>query len=290
MKLKLALGTAQFGMDYGLNNKAGKIPEGEALKILAKAVGNGITTVDTAYAYGDSELVIGKFIRENSAGLKVVSKAPECSAKELPGFFNNSLKRLNLPSIYGYLIHDFGSFLKDPGLWNAMRLLRQEGLAEKIGFSFYSPKEAKSVLDKGIVPDIVQVPFSVFDQRFSETIKLLKKQGVEVHARSVFLQGLVFKDPANLEKRFSKIREKLFLLQSLSGQTGVPLSAICINFAALNKNIGKVVVGVDSLSNLQENINAISCQIKVKKVYNQLLNLGENDEGIILPFNWTKSE
>ncbi len=283
---KLALGTAQFGFDYGISNKTGQIKAEKALEILGKAVENGITVVDTAFAYGESEAVIGKFSGKNS--LKVVSKASKCSAEELPVFFRKSLEKLGLEKIYAYLLHDFDSFQKNPGLWDAMKELKKQGLVEKIGFSLYHPKHAEELFHQGFEFDLVQIPFSVFDQRFLELLPALKKRNVEVHARSVFLQGLVFKKPEELEGQFAGIKEKVSGLIAISEEIGVSIASVCINFVALDENIDKVVLGVDSLSNLEENIKALSHQNKVKFVLPKLLGLKEDNEKILLPFKWKK--
>ncbi len=290
--MKLALGTAQFGLDYGINNKKGKIPRKEVFEILNYANEKGIDTLDTSYYYGDSEKIIGEFIKENKSKFKIVSKisANESSndLESIKNSFNESLNRLNLDKIDKCLIHNFESFLENPETWVILKQFKSQGKVKKIGFSMYSLKEIEYILQNNIEVDIVQVPFSIFDQRFSKIFPLLKEKGVEIYVRSVFLQGLVFKDPDQLEETFIKIKEKLLDLKSISKETGVPISSLCINFATLNEYVDKVIVGVDSIENLQENIKSLKDKDKVKDVYLQLLNLKEDDENIILPINWDK--
>jgi len=93
---KIALGTAQFGMDYGINNQRGKIPEKEVFDILYEASSSGIDTLDSAYAYGNSEDVIGNFIRESKKELKIISKSPNKESREIEKIFDSSLKKLNV--------------------------------------------------------------------------------------------------------------------------------------------------------------------------------------------------
>lgn len=283
---KLALGTAQFGMDYGLNNKRGKIPKKEVFEILNFAVQDGIDILDTAHAYGESEKTIGEFIRENTCNFKIVSKLPSYALDEAEKAFYESLKRLNVDRIYAYLIHDFKSFTEKTKTWDILKQLRIQGRVQKIGFSLYHPKEVEYLLEKKFQVDIVQVPYSVFDQRFSNMFPLLKERGVEIHARSVFLQGLMFKQPSLIKETFLKIKNKLLALRSLSKQINVLLSALCIDFAILNQSIDKVIVGVDTLRHIEENVKALDYQHKIKKVYNDLLVLKEDDHSIILPTNW----
>lgn len=286
--MKLALGTAQFGLDYGISNARGKIPKGEVFKILEYASSHGLNVLDTAPEYGKSEAVIGEYVQKRNQRFQIISKLPKCHSNEVLPQFEQSLQRLNSQKLYGYLIHHFDFFVQQPELWEHMQQLKEQGRVEKIGFSLYYPKEAEYLLQKGIQFDILQFPFSIFDQRFSELLPVLKAKGIEIHVRSVFMQGLVFKKPGELQGQFAKIKEKVSALNSIAKETGLSLPAICINFAALNQSIDKVVLGVGSLQNLQENIKALSHQNKVKDFYDKLLLLREEDESIILPLNWRK--
>ncbi len=286
--MKLALGTVQFGLDYGINNKRGKVPKKDVFEILKEALKNKIDVLDTAYAYGDSEKVIGEFIQKNNAKFKIISKLPSEGVNDIEKFFEESLKRLNCNDVYGYLVHDFKEFIKNPEKWSVLEGLKKQDKIKKIGFSLYSPEEIEQLLKKKIKFDIVQVPYSIFDQRFSKVFELLKKKNVEIHVRSVFLQGLVFKKSSKLKSNFTKIKKKLALLNDISKKIEVPISSLCINFALLNKNIDKIVIGIDSIENLKENIEVLKDKNKVKKVYDELSSLKEVDEKIILPSNWGK--
>lgn len=283
---KIALGTAQFGMDYGINNQRGKIPETEIFEILYEASRSGIDTLDSAYAYGDSEAVIGSFIRESKTDFKIVSKSPKCDIEETEIIFNSSLKRLGIRALYGYLIHDFAHYRKYPELWDIMGDLKSRGKIEKIGFSLYFPSELDYILENKLNIDIIQVPYSIFDQRFAQYFQELKNNDVEIHVRSVFLQGLVFRNPDELDNYFTKIKEKLVNLNSLSIKQNIPIVALSLNFAALNSLVDKVVVGVDSLNNLKEIISSLDYHREVQNIISELYWFKEEDENIILPFNW----
>ena len=144
----------------------------------------------------------------------------------------------------------------------------------------------KIFLKKKINFDIIQVPYNVFDRRFEPHFVKLKKVGVEIHVRSVFLQGLVFKNPGDLTGDFSKISGKLKLLAELAKKGNTSISSVCLNFAVANKLIDKVVVGVDSIGNLREILKAEKDIDYVNNISGELLNLKEDDEQIILPVNW----
>lgn len=288
-ELKLALGTVQFGLDYGINNTTGKIPESEVFEILELAFQQGIDVLDTAHSYGDSEKVIGAFLRANDATFKIVTKLSGSKPGHMEESFHKSLDRLGQSRVYGCLIHDFRLFCRKPGIWDDLGELRNQGKVEKIGFSLYHPKEVEYLLEMGIRPDILQIPFSIFDQRFAGILPSLKAKGIEIHARSVFLQGLLCKKPEELSGDFVPIKDKLMRLRSLSEEANVPLPAAPVNFALLNDGLDKIIVGVDSTEHLKANIDALSYQEKVRSIYGELADLREDDQKIVLPSNWTQA-
>lgn len=286
---KLVLGTVQFGMDYGINNPAGQISESEVFKILEYAGTSGIDLLDTAHTYGNSEEIIGKFVKQSGKKFKIISKVPKPEAgRNIASYLEESLKKLNSTSLYAYLFHNFDSYKENPELLEQLQELKKLSKVEKIGFSLYHPSEIDYLLENKIDFDIIQAPYSVFDQRFESRFMQLKKIGKEVHVRSVFLQGLVFKNPDELTPGFIKIKPQLQKLIEISKQSKIGISGLCINFATLNENINNVVIGVDSLLNLQENILDLSQAGIVSKYYDELKKLRSDDQQIILPTNWKK--
>jgi aryl-alcohol dehydrogenase-like predicted oxidoreductase len=281
---RLALGTAQFGLDYGISNKLGKIPRNRAFEILDFAAAHGIDMLDTAAAYGDSETVLGEYTLEHRSGFEVVSKLPAGGGNG--GALEGSLAKLKRGSLYGYLIHDFGSFLAKPEIWADLLRKKDRGLVRKIGFSLYHPRDIGVLDDKRIVPDLLQFPYSLFDQRFEALLGPIKARGIEIHIRSVFLQGLVFKKPEELKGRFAILRPKSIALHALARRTGVPVSALALGFVLSDPRIDKVIIGVESLDNLKENLDGLGHAAAVRSVYQELKALREDDENIILPFLW----
>jgi aryl-alcohol dehydrogenase-like predicted oxidoreductase len=286
--LKLGLGTIQFGMDYGINNTRGKVLKEEAFEILKVAWNNGIDMLDTSALYGESEYVIGQFLKENNVPFKIISKLPPCDADDIETRLCESLKKLDRDRLFGYLVHHFDFFRENRHIWDFLQKAKLQKKFDKLGFSLYYPQEVEYLIKENVEFDMVQVPFSVFDQRFSGALKVLREGNVEIHVRSVFLQGLVFKNALTMHGIFENFKDKLSSLHSISQDIGIPISALCLNFAVLNEYIDKVIIGTDSLSNLQENINALKYQDRVGDVYNSLLDLKEDNEKIILPFNWGK--
>ncbi|MFA7252981.1 MAG: aldo/keto reductase [Patescibacteria group bacterium] len=288
--MKLALGTVQFGLDYGISNSSGKVEESEVLEILKLAKDSGVDVLDTAYAYGESEQVIGKHLKSHPSDFKVISKVPDCNFDSVEIFVDESLKRLQLKKLYGYLFHNFQIYKKNPFALAELNHLKNVGKIEKIGFSLYYPSELEEIIDGKITCDIIQIPYSLFDQRFESYLRMAKEHGIEIHARSVFLQGLVFKNPRGLDLQFEGIRAKLEKLNALSKNTKMPVSALALNFAILNQYIDKVVIGVDSRDNLRENISDCSLSDQVIKLLPELKKMREDDLNIILPVNWRSKQ
>jgi aryl-alcohol dehydrogenase-like predicted oxidoreductase len=285
---QIALGTVQFGQDYGISNKRGKITEEEIKLILQEAFAKGIDTLDTAQKYGDSEARIGRALQHSPFTFKIISKLDPGCLINVEDCFQQTLKRLNTEKLYGFLIHDFNVLKANNHIWQSLLKLKEQGRVDKIGVSLYYPEELRYLFNNHFKIDLVQVPYSIFDRRFEDYFVSLIDKDIEIHVRSVFLQGLVFLDPRKLEKRFQKIRSKLAELRNLSERHEVPVAAICLNFALLNEYIDRVIIGIESVQNLQDNINARQCIQTVKTIYPQLLSFREDDENIIIPGNWQK--
>lgn len=286
MNARLALGTAQFGLDYGINNKRGRIPPDEVFDILRYGWENGIRVLDTAFAYQDSEKLIGDFIERNHRDFKIVSKLPSEHVKDARKGLDASLNDLKLKRIYGYLLHHFHTFIEDKDLWAAFTQMKQQKKVEKIGFSLYRTEDLEYLLVNNIAFDIVQVPLSILDQRFVPYLKRLKEKKIEVHVRSVFLQGLVFKDSQELAGRFAKVKDKVAALNALAAEHNIPVAALCLNFVVGQDGVDEVIVGVDRLANLKENVKALEFQQRTARLMPRLANLSEEDEEVILPTNW----
>ncbi len=268
---KIALGTVQFGLDYGIANKRGKVPKEEVFRILDTALDKGIDTLDTARSYGDAEKVIGEFPKVNR--FKVVTKFSENPQEEL----FQSLKALRQSKVYGLLAHKTEPFLQNPNEWNKVLRLKEEGLTERIGFSLYFPWELERLWELDF--DIVQVPYNVLDRRFESYFQKLKEKGVEIHTRSAFLQGLLLMDPDKLRPFFEDIRPVLRDLRTLSKSYGKDLKTLLLCFCLRNPYVDKVIVGVDSLSQFIENVS-IDCskEIEVPRYI--------AEEKFLVPFMW----
>ena len=247
---KIVIGSAQFGLKYGISNSKGKTQIKEVDKILTFCNLNGIDSIDTAYAYGESEEVLGKL---NVNNFKIISKfIPEStSVTSIENQIDTSLKRLKIECIYAYLAHR--PLEVSSADWRLLNKLKAEGKFKKIGFSFNEPSEIDYIIKRGFIPDIIQAPFNYLDNRFEEKLRLLKDDyKVEIHTRSVFLQGLFFTDPNSLSPFFNPLKEELVKISKLDKKAGSLLK-----FVISKDFIDKVVVGSNNLKQLEHNINEI---------------------------------
>jgi len=282
---RLALGTAQFGLAYGLNNQAGQ-PSPEAVAdVLAAAQAAGLTLLDTAAAYGNSEARLGELAGANSA-FELITKLPAGPPAQVAQQLAESLGRLRRAQLYGVLFHAFKPLQEEPAAWQALQAARAAGQVVRIGVSLYHPHEAEWLLAEGYDLDLVQVPYNVFDQRFAAVLPRLAARGVEVHVRSAFLQGLLLREPATLPAFFRPLAPKLTQLRALAAEAGVPLPALLLLFAAYAPGVARAVVGVDSVANLTENLAAAQYAGAAEALRPALLALAELTDTFILPYAW----
>jgi len=282
---KIALGTVQFGLDYGISNTRGQIPASQVQEILSFCQQHDINTLDTAAAYGQSEATLGNLLP--SFDFRVISKlAPGCMPLEVPTQFNQSLDKLKQAKLYGYLIHDYASYENQPGIWEEIIKLQAAGLIQKAGFSLYYPAQLEKILKSNLAIQLVQIPFNVLDQRFAYLLPELASRNVEVHARSIFLQGLFFKTVTGLPAYFSALRPILLELQQIAETSGIPLTALLLSFVHSYAAISKLVIGVTSVAELKANLTYVQYTEKLAPYRDTLKSLAITDENLILPFNW----
>ena len=277
---KLTLGTVQFGMDYGINNQDGQIYLGEVRKILEVASKSGIDMLDTAYEYGRSEEVLGKI---GIDGYQIITKTSslEKGMGHVIDDFYESLEKLNINIVAGLLIHDFND-IKHPqfnDLFKQLKDLKHEGVIQKIGFSIYKPHQVDFLLDNFDF-DMIQLPFNVFDNRLVEggQLKKLKKSNVEIHARSIFLQGLLL-NFAKLSGYFSIWKNQFIQYQKMVEEYDLTLLEYALNYVLNTKEIDKVLVGIDNEKQLREIVQSV-------KESNDLVSFPINQEELLNPGEW----
>ena len=277
---KLALGSVQFGLDYGINNADGVVQIEEVKRILDVAFSNNIRTIDTARLYGNSEAVLGQF---NLNNWQIVSKfASSINENTIEDEFLASSKNLQLKKLYGYIAHSAEILIDNPNYWTQLKSLKDQGLISRIGFSIYKTEHLDKLLDLGYIPDLVQVQYNFLDRRFEPYFGTLKTLNCEIHTRSAFLQGLFFKEEIpDYFLPIKSILEEIKFLYPNNSDRAAFLLAFCIR----NPLIDKVVIGVQTAKELQDNINALQT---FNPQVNSQLALPNFDSEIVLPYNWPK--
>jgi aryl-alcohol dehydrogenase-like predicted oxidoreductase len=287
---KLSLGTVQFGLNYGISNKNGKIKLAEAKKILQLAKDSNINLIDTAISYGDSEKVIGD---TGIKDFKFVSKLPSFPN----GYINidawveenvkSSIKRLGINSLYGLLIHKTENLLDNNGkkLISCLNRMKNDGLVKKIGISIYDPSECEKIFNLMKI-DIVQAPLNIMDRRLVESgwLSKLNSQQVEIHTRSVFLQGLLLMSRdsiPNYFNRWSKIWDQWEL--ELKKKNLDPIE-VCLSYVLSLPEIDHIIVGVDNVYQLKDIFE--KSKSKIPQIDSSFMI--SNDQMLINPTNWYK--
>ncbi len=267
--MKLALGTAQFGMDYGVSNRRGKTPLSEVVSILQYANENGIDTLDTAYSYGDSEEVLGIALSRQEYNFKIITKTPVFSknrisledAETLKVSFLNSLKKLKQPYIEGLLIHKADDLLTEGGdiLFSELKNLQYNGYIKKIGISVYTEYQIDRLMEK-FTFDIIQLPINVLNQCLikSACLARLKEKGIEIWARSVFLQGLLMMDLESIHQFFDPIKPHLGNYRKFLDSYGLTPVEGALSFIKNIHEIDYVVVGINNLEQLKTNLESFN--------------------------------
>jgi aryl-alcohol dehydrogenase-like predicted oxidoreductase len=254
---RLSLGTAQIGLDYGLTNKNGQIRTSDAAELLQEACAIGIRHLDTAKSYGRAEEILGELGADR---FRIVTKVPPLLGHSEPKAFIESClldsrEKLKIERLYGVLFHDSADLAGEAGRANfrAAMAMKSEGVVEKIGVSIYDPSELEHIHDWSDL-DVVQAPFNLFDQRLAASgwLDKLSSAGLEVQARSVFLQGALLATPQSLPRkltRWASLFDELWNWQKLHGLT--PLQS-ALSFVSSDERIGRLVIGVSGFGELAQ--------------------------------------
>ena len=284
---KIILGTAQFINGYGIMRDSSQYNENEFMQILDFALDTGIYALDTANAYGDAEKIIGKF---GAKKFKIISKIPKRNrnSPKLDSWIDmkleETLDNLDLSSLFCLHFHDASEILQDDGeqIINKLNELKKMNVLNNIGVSIYNSQDLRGLLEK-FKPDIIQVPLNIFDRRLINdgTLENLRKKNIEIHVRSIFLQGLLLASES-LRPQYFKRWENLFKKwDDLNNNDIDKKIANSLSFAIFQKNISKVIVGVDNLDQFKNLM-----MIYDRKLSPFLSDLKCDDEELIDPRMW----
>lgn len=287
---KLVLGTVQLGLDYGINNTSGKPSLETSFNILRTAFDNGIRFLDTAEAYGDSQKVIGKFLKENPGRrFKIITKlsADHCLKEEdFLAHIKTNCKILGIDQLYGYMFHNYQSFKKSLYLQDQLLIAKKEGIVEKVGISLYENDEIEDTIKNYRYFDFIQVPFNVFDNAHMRkaVLKKAKAEGIEVHTRSVFLQGLFFKKVNNLSSELKALKPYLATLCDLRIKNNVDTQTFALQYVLQKEYIDHVLIGVEDVNQLINNLEV--CKKGSYIPHNEIDAIKIKEKALLNPSNW----
>ncbi len=291
---KIQLGTVQFGIDYGIANTVGKASYETARDIISVAVAEGINTLDTAAAYGNSEEVLGRALTELQLQdkVQVISKIPpikgdKSSLSEVENFITgtveNSLCRLKRDYLDVCLFHNE----KDIKYIDILAKLEAKGLIKGYGVSLNSTTYCEEVLSREI--KFVQLAYNILDKRYNDFLEIAQSKNIKIFTRSLYLQGLLVM-PENKIKPFLKdvipVRRKL---EELAESMNIGMPELCARFVAGNHAITSILTGVDNLEQLEENISIIRKGPLPDDILSRIDEIVPTfSEEIIMPTNWQK--
>jgi aryl-alcohol dehydrogenase-like predicted oxidoreductase len=274
--MKIGLGTVQFGQAYGVSNTHGQVSPDEAARILSRAAQAGAMVLDTAANYGAAEAVLAEL---DTAPFRIVTKtiSAKNGVEAVVARARQSAQALKADTL---LVHAAAD-LKDEALWPALQSLKSEGVFRRIGISAYVADDPLTLAQR-FRPDVMQLPFSVMDQRLlkSGTLTRLKDHGVEIHARSVFLQGLLFLEVLPEKLRHAAL--ELAVTKATIAASGTTPLAAALGFVLSRPEIDVALVGVTSVNELEEILAASAGPLPAL----DWSALALNDETVLTPSLW----
>ncbi|AYB31099.1 aldo/keto reductase [Chryseolinea soli] len=285
LRKKIAIGTVQLGLSYGINNQTGKPSQDVAFDILRKASDYRIHMLDSAEAYGDSLQVIAAFLKSgHHSSFDIISKFIG-DGTALSGKVEATLEALGIPSLYAYMFHRFEDY-RSGKYRDELLSLQKTGNVRKLGVSLYGTHELEAVVNDAEI-GVIQLPLNPLANT-AETIRLVKEakaKGKEIHVRSVFLQGLLFKDPDELTGNLKGLYEPLKTFHKILKDYNLGVRQACLNYALHQPWIDYVIIGVETKEQLEQNIEAITPHFS-QALAQELESIFVPDLSLLNPSTW----
>lgn len=294
----VSLGTVQLGLNYGINNASGKPDQATAFKILDAAMNSGMNALDTAAGYGDSEIVIGQWLKQRTSGTMpfIMTKARkldhtsfETLRESLYSQVMESKKRLGLEQLPLLMLHNCEDYLTDKE--NVKLLfdeLKAEGHIRFSGISAYSHHDYGELALSGF--DAVQIPINIFDWGQIENggLKKLHESGMMIFVRSVYLQGLVFQDPDKLPEQMSFCKDTLVKFRALCSKYELSPAALALSYALSLPGVTSLVLGSETVAQVEDNVQLLEQTIELSA--EQMAEIRDNflntDSHVLNPGTW----
>lgn len=277
-----------MGLSYGINNSIGKISFINSCKILLKAFESGITTLDTAEAYGNAHQVIGEFHKINSKiKFDIITKIPhDIDSNLIEEKVKTYIKDLNVDYLEVLMFHSFDSYKNNTKIIDKLNSFKSQGLIKNIGVSIYTNNQIEDLLFDNTI-SVVQMPFNLLDNESvrGELMQKLKDKGKIVHTRSAFLQGLFFKESSDTNLVFKKLSSKIIEIRNIANDQNLSISNLALGYCFHQKNIDQVLIGVDSVQQLIDNIDSANCILNQETV-NKINSVKVENLDLLNPSIW----
>lgn len=258
---KIVIGTAQLTMPYGICNKNNSISKQSIKKIFRLSNKTGVLFIDTALNYGHNDNVLKNYINNK---YQVITKIPKFnrnhinSNKKVENLIRESLSKLNIKKFYAILLHSPNQLLNKNGsrIYQILLNLKKKKLTKNIGISVYSKNTTIKIIKKYKF-NLIQLPFNIVNQEFNnqDFIKLVKKKKIEIHARSIFLQGILTNKKIRNKKFFSKWSRIFKIIDQIKKKNEVNDLELNINFCINKKWINKIIIGIDNFLQFKSILN-----------------------------------
>jgi aryl-alcohol dehydrogenase-like predicted oxidoreductase len=289
---KISVGTVQFGMDgYGILETP-RISTKDVGMILRLLYTKGARYLDTAPLYGNSEEILGSVGVSDWNVMSKMLPIDACNALDIKNIEKSvmkSIETLGLDAIDGLFVHEPSNALHENAghIFDSLNKLKDGGFLKNVGVSVYTPEELLKILERHSV-DLVQIPMNVFDQRFenSGVLDLLARSGVKVHVRSVFLQGLLLKEPSDLPTYFKPWAQSFSNFHEFCHEEKIRPLQYILKQALMNSKVDKVILGFDglqSVTDIVEEIEKIEVETSLQSDFSQ------SDVNLIEPRRWPSS-
>jgi len=284
---KIMLGTAQFGLDYGINNTSSKPNQQAVNEILCKTYNSGIRCLDTAEVYGNAHEVIGEFhLKYPSMVFNVITKLPHHIDGNIDQKIEKYLTELNITQLEGLLFHSYETYKDNQKSMELLDVYKRNGKVKYLGVSVYTNTEVEDVINDKYI-NIIQLPFNLFDNenQRGELLKKAKSKGKIIHTRSTFLQGLFF---TSLKNSITlSLNKELNYIRQLSENSHISLPKISLNYCLQQPHIDNVLIGVDNLDQLNQNLQDADYSLQ-KEVIDEINTIYIKDVELLNPSLWNQ--
>jgi aryl-alcohol dehydrogenase-like predicted oxidoreductase len=283
---KLILGTVQLGQAYGINNTRGKPPLAESLEICQLAWDAGVRRLDTAQAYGDALKVIGEYHQRSANRFSVISKFHHEPGKSAAELVESQLAALHKTQLEGLLFHSYPQFQQAGDYFQELQELKRTGIIKKLGVSVYASEELEEAIENRAV-ELVQLPFNLLDNQKvnGRALEKARARKVELHARSVFLQGLFFMEPTQLPEKLSPLRGTLAQLREVAADHQVSVRTLALQYVLQNPYLDGVLVGLETSTQLEEILSSLNETIPAA-AFGAIDEIIVPDQRLLKPVNW----